>query len=100
MGFWKMSFGFTNPVLPWYYRGDTRLVKPGQHRIFSLREGGSQFFLGSITEILPWFYQGIIMVLPRYYHGNTMVIPRSLTQHHRSENETQWLWYLVYTPCL
>ena len=74
-----MSFGITNPVLPWYYRGDTRLVKPDQHRIFSLREGGSQFFMGSITEILPWFYQGIIMVLPRYYHGNTTVKPYGFT---------------------
>ena len=91
MGFWKMSFGITNPVLPWYYRGDTRLVKPGQHRIFSLREGGSQFSMSSITEFLPWFYRAITMVLPWYYHGNTMVIPRYLTQHYRSENETQWL---------
>ena len=64
MFFWQMSFGFTNPVIPWYYRGDTRLVKPGQHRIFSLREGGSQFFMGSITEILPWFFRGITMVTP------------------------------------
>ena len=56
-----MSFGFTNPVIPWYYRGDTRLVKPGQHRIFSLREGGSQFFMGSITEILPWLHRDITM---------------------------------------
>ena len=70
MGFWKMSFGFTNPVLPWYYRGDTRLVKPGQHRIFSLREGGSQFFMGSITDFT--------MVVPWYYHGNTEVKPKKL----------------------
>ena len=74
MVFLANIFGFTNPVIPRYYRGDTRLVKPGQHRIFSLREGGSQFLMGSIIEILPWFYHGIIMVIPRYYHGNTMAL--------------------------
>ena len=68
--FWYF-FGKYFLVLPTrYYRGDTRLVKPGQHRIFSLREGGSQFLMGSIIEILPWFYRGNTMVIPRSNQRN------------------------------
>ena len=63
-GIFETVFWGFHLVLPTrYYRGDTGLVKPGQHRIFSL-ERGLPNFLDSITVILPWFYRGITMVLP------------------------------------